>query len=195
MITMTEREKMLEGEWYQENDEELQRNRLKAKDLCFDLNHTRPSDVETQNEIIEELFTYQPTNLELLTPFQVDYGNNIFLGKNVFINHNCYFMDAGRIIVGDNVFFGPGVGLYTVSHPLAYERRNSGLEQAQTIKIGDNVWIGANASVLPGVTIESGAVVSAGSVVTRDVPENAIVAGIPAKIVKSIHEEEVDSEE
>ncbi|MCU5745375.1 sugar O-acetyltransferase [Staphylococcus sp. SQ8-PEA] len=186
---MTEKDKMLEGEWYNANDkEQLEKERLKAKELCFDLNHTRPSDSKKIEDIITQLFTYHPTNLELLPPFYVDYGSNIFLGKNVFINHGSYFMDANRIIVGDNVFIGPNVGLYTAKHPLTHVQRNRGLEQALPIKIGSNVWIGANVSVLPGVTIESGAVISAGSVVTRDVPKNAIVAGIPAKIIKSIHE-------
>ena len=188
-IIMNEKNKMLAGEWYDaNNDEDLGTERMKAKDLCFDLNHVRPSDQAQRQEIITELLNYEPQSLELLSPFQADYGYNINLGQRVFINHDCYFMDCNKIVIGDNVFIGPNCGLYTAIHPLDYQSRNEGIEKALPINIGNNVWIGANVVVLPGVTIGEGAVIGAGSVVAKDIPANALALGTPAKTVSTINQ-------
>ncbi|WP_436951118.1 sugar O-acetyltransferase [Staphylococcus shinii] len=186
---MSEKDKMLVGEWYDaNNDENLGTERVKAKDLCFDLNQVRPSNQTQRQEIITELLNYEPQSLELLSPFQADYGYNINLGQRVFINHDCYFMDCSKIVIGDDVFIGPNCGLYTAIHPLEYKTRNEGLEQALPINIGNNVWLGANVIVLPGVTIGEGAVIGAGSVVAKDVPANALAFGTPAKLVSTIEQ-------
>ncbi|MCD7839939.1 MAG: sugar O-acetyltransferase, partial [Erysipelotrichaceae bacterium] len=129
---------------------------------------------------------YLPDNLELLSPFNCDYGFNIHIGDNVFININNYFMDCADITIGNNVFIGPSCGFYTATHPLNFENRNKGLEKALPIIVGDNCWFGANVSIMPGVTIGSGCVIAAGSVITKDVPDNVMVAGVPAKVVKTI---------
>ena len=124
-------------------------------------------------------------------PFQIrilDYGKNIKLGKNVFVNINNYFMDGATIEIGDNVFIGPSCGFYTANHPLDYTNRNQGLEKALPIKIGDNCWFGANVSVMPGVTIGAGCVIAAGAVVTKDMPANSLIAGVPAKVIKTIEQ-------
>lgn len=183
---MNEREKMLLGKWYDATDQELVKQRLNAKDLCFELNQIRPSNLEKRNSIINKLLGYQPDNLELLSPFTCDYGNNIVLGKNVFINSNCYFMDGAKITVGDNVFIGPSCGFYTANHPLDYQTRNQGIEQALPILIGNNVWLGGNVIVLPGVKIGDGCVIGAGSVVTKDIEANSIATGVPCKVIKKI---------
>ena len=183
---MNEREKMLLGKWYDATDQELVKQRLNAKDLCFELNQIKPSNLEKRNSIINKLLGYQPDNLELLTPFTCDYGNNIVLGKNVFINSNCYFMDGAKITVGDNVFIGPSCGFYTANHPLDYQTRNQGIEQALPILIGNNVWLGGNVIVLPGVEIGDGCVIGAGSVVTKDIEANSIATGVPCKVIKKI---------
>ncbi|OUO70637.1 sugar O-acetyltransferase [Thomasclavelia spiroformis] len=183
---MNEREKMLLGKWYDATDQELVKQRLNAKDLCFELNQIRPSNLEKRNSIINKLLGYQPDNLELLSPFTCDYGNNIVLGKNVFINSNCYFMDGAKITVGDNVFIGPSCGFYTANHPLDYQTRNQGIEQALPILIGNNVWLGGNVIVLPGVEIGDGCVIGAGSVVTKDIEANSIATGVPCKVIKKI---------
>lgn len=120
-----------------------------------------------KKEIIEKILGYFPDNLVLLSPFTADYGKNIKLGKNVFVNINNYFMDGAFIEIGDNVFIGPSCGFYTANHPLDYTRRNQGLEKALPIKVGDNCWFGANVSVMPGVTIGSVCDCSR-SVVTKD---------------------------
>ncbi len=188
-IIMNEKNKMLAGEWYDaNNDKDLGAERMKAKDLCFDLNHVRPSNQTQRQEIITELLNYEPQSLELLSPFQADYGYNINLGQRVFINHDCYFMDCNKIAIGDDVFIGPNCGFYTAIHPLEYQARNEGIEQALPINIGNNVWIGANVVVLPGVTIGDGAVIGAGSVVAKDIPANALALGTPAKTVSTINQ-------
>lgn len=183
---MNEREKMLLGKWHDATDQELVKQRLNAKDLCFELNQIKPSNLEKRNSIINKLLGYQPDNLELLSPFTCDYGNNIVLGKNVFINSNCYFMDGAKITVGDNVFIGPSCGFYTANHPLDYQTRNQGIEQALPILIGNNVWLGGNVIVLPGVEIGDGCVIGAGSVVTKDIEANSIATGVPCKVIKKI---------
>ena len=183
---MNEREKMLLGKWYGATDQELVKQRLNAKDLCFELNQIKPSNLEKRNSIINKLLGYQPDNLELLSPFTCDYGNNIVLGKNVFINSNCYFMDGAKITVGDNVFIGPSCGFYTANHPLDYQTRNQGIEQALPILIGNNVWLGGNVIVLPGVKIGDGCVIGAGSVVTKDIEANSVATGIPCNVIKKI---------
>ena len=183
---MKEKEKMLLGKWYDATDQELVKQRLNAKDLCFELNQIKPSNLEKRNSIINKLLGYQPDNLELLSPFTCDYGNNIVLGKNVFINSNCYFMDGAKITVGDNVFIGPSCGFYTANHPLDYQTRNQGIEQALPILIGNNVWLGGNVIVLPGVKIGDGCVIGAGSVVTKDIEANSVATGIPCNVIKKI---------
>lgn len=187
-MVMNEREKMEQGLWYDaNNDTYLIEQRSKAKDLCFDLNQTRPGEKEKRVGLIVELLGYQPNNLELISPFMCDYGNNIKLGENVFINSNCYFMDCGKVTIGDNVFIGPSCGLYTANHPLDFQTRNQGLEQALPITIGNNVWLGGNVVILPGITIGDNCVIGAGSVVTKDVGANSIACGNPCKVIKEIN--------
>ena len=186
---MNEKEKMEKGLWYDaNNDAYLIEQRLKAKDICFDLNQTRPGEKDKRAALMIKLLGYQPNNLELLSPFMCDYGNNIKLGKNVFINSNCYFMDCGEIIIGDNVFICPSCGLYTANHPLDFQIRNQGLEQALTITIGNNVWLGGNVVILPGITIGDNCVIGAGSVVTKDIDANSIACGNPCKVMKKVNQ-------
>ena len=184
---MNEKDKMLANEWYDANyDENLLKERMKAQDLCHDFNQTRPSDEKRRQEILVELFGYIPKNAKVTSPFMTDYGYNVKLGENVFININNYFMDGAEITLGNNVFVGPSCGFYTAGHPLDAEDRNKGLEKASPISIGSNVWLGGNVSVMPGVTIGEGSVVGAGSVVTKDIPPNVLAAGVPCKVIREI---------
>lgn len=146
------------------------------------------SDYKTPDEI-RELFSEligQPvdTTFGLFPPFSADYGQNITVGKNVFINSGCCFQDQGGIEIGDNVLIGQQVVIATLNHDLAPERRSD--MSPAPVKIGNDVWIGAHATILAGVTIGNGAVVAAGAVVTKDVPANTVVGGVPAKIIKQI---------
>ena len=194
---MTEKEKMEKGLWYDANfDPELIETRFKAADLVYQYNATKPSDFDKKNEILKELLGYEvPEGLTIIQPFTCDYGNRIYLGKGDFINATCYFMDGGTITLGDHVFVGPYCGFYTANHPLNYTDRNKGLEVALPIKVGDNCWFGANVSVMPGVTIGSGCVIAAGCVVTKDIPDNSMVAGVPGKVIRTINQEERVSNE
>lgn len=187
---MTELEKMKAGMWYDANyNAELVKKRYGCFDLCFELNQAKPSD-QKKNQLIKELLGYYPQGLEIVTPFTCDYGKNIQLGENIFINCYCYFMDGATITLGNHVFVGPYCGFYTSNHPLDYKNRNKGLEKALPITVGDNCWFGANVSVMPGVTIGSGCVIAAGSVITKDIPNNSMVAGVPARIIKTIDNDE-----
>ena len=186
---MTEKAKMLKGEWYDANfDEELVEVRRKAEIFSYDFNMARPGSVEQENALKELLSSEIPEGVTVLAPVYFDYGNYTKLGKGTFVNHGCYFMDGGTVTIGENVFIGPFCGFYTATHPMNYTDRNKGLEKALPITVGDNCWFGANVSVMPGVTIGSGCVIAAGSVVTEDVPDNSMVAGVPAVVKKEIEQ-------
>ncbi|MFR7589984.1 MAG: sugar O-acetyltransferase [Longibaculum sp.] len=186
---MTEKEKAKLGLWYDaNNDDDLIQERLFAKDLCFEYNALKPSLVLRRQEILQQLFHDSPKGLEIVQPFQCDYGYHIHLGENVFINTTCYFMDCASITLGDYVFVGPSCGLYTASHPFDKERRNAGLENAKPIVIESYVWLGANVTVLPGVTIGEGSVIAAGSVVSKDIPPYVIAGGVPCRVMKKIED-------
>ncbi len=184
---MNEKEKMLKGLWYDaNNDSELIDQRNKTMDLCFKLNHTSPLDKEERALILKKLIYKLGDNHNILSPFYCDYGFNIEIGDNVFINLNNYLMDCGKIIIGDNVFIGPSCGLYTAIHPLNKEERNKGLEMAEPITVGNNVWIGANVVIFPGVTIGDNCVIGAGSLVNKSIEANSLAFGNPCRVVKKI---------
>lgn len=186
---MTELEKMRAGEWYDANfDKELLSQRLSAERLCYLFNNAMPGSDEQIAALHDILSRTIPEGLIVLSPVYFDYGYNTHLGKGTFINHGCYFMDGAEIILGENVFVGPFCGFYTATHPLQYEMRNKGIEKALPIKVGDNCWFGSNVSVMPGVTIGNGCVIAAGSVVTNDIPDNSMIAGVPAVIKKHIEQ-------
>lgn len=186
---MTEKEKMLAGEWYDANyDKNLIDLRLKAERHCYEFNNSLPQSAE-QMDILKKILGREiPQGLSVLAPVYFDYGSNTTFGEDTFVNHGCYFMDGAVISIGNHVFIGPFCGFYTANHPLDYKNRNKGLEKALPIKIGDNCWFGANVSVMPGVTIGNGCVIAAGSVVTKDLPDNCLAAGVPATIKKRIEQ-------
>lgn len=188
---MREIEKMRAGLWYDANfDRELVEARRVAQDKYFEFNQLKPSDDAGKQAVLADLLGYTPENLDVSQPFYCDYGTNIKFGKDVFVNLSCYFMDGAPITIGDNNFIGPFTGFYTAAHPNAPEPRNEGLEQARPITVGDNCWFGANVSVMPGVTIGNNCVISAGAVVTKDVPDNVIVAGVPARVLREVNEDD-----
>lgn len=188
---MSEKEKRDLGEWYDANfDEELLEERVAAIDLCFDLNQTRQSEREKRQQILQQLIGKAGEGLEVISPFSCDYGYHIHLGKQVFINTNCYLMDCAPITIGDHVFIGPHCGFYTASHPLNYTMRNAGLEKALPITIESNVWFGGHVVVLPGVTIGDGCVIGAGSVVTHDIPANSVAVGSPCRVISTIDQDD-----
>ena len=184
---MTEKEKMLLGKIYNANyDKELLEERKIAQDLCFEYNNLRPSDSEKRKELIKKIVGKAKENFLIEQPFWCDYGYNIEIGENFYSNHNLIILDGNKVKFGDNVFIAPNCSFYTAGHPLDVERRNQGLEYAKPITIGNNVWIGGNVCVLPGVTIGDNVVIGAGSVVNRDIPSNTVAVGNPCKVIKEI---------
>ena len=184
---MKEKEKMLLGQIYNANyDKELIEERTKTQDLCFKYNNTIPSNFDERKRILKEILGNTKENFLIEQPFYCDYGYNISLGENFYANHNLVILDPGKVTIGDDVFIGPNCGFYTAGHPAEYEMRNKGLEYAKPITIGNNVWIGGNVCVLPGVTIGDNVVIGAGSVVNKDIPANSLAVGNPCRVVRKL---------
>lgn len=182
---LTEREKMLAGHWFNPRDRELTALRLQAKTRCRQLNQQGPDAFKQHQQLARALFG-QLGSCYIEPDFYCDYGVNIMLGQRFYANHHCVILDAAEVSIGNDVMLGPGVHIYTVSHPLDADQRRSGVEQAKPVRIGHDVWIGGQAVILPGVTIGDGAVIAAGSVVSRDVAAYSLVAGQPARWQKDL---------
>lgn len=183
----TEKEKMIAGENYFSGDPILVKDRRKSKNLLHRLNVTEYRITKKAREILKELIPNAGANLYIEPPFFCDYGYNIICGENVYFNVNCVVLDAAQVTIGSNVFFAPGVQLYTASHPLEAELRKT-VANAMSIKIGNDCWIGGNTVICPGITIGNGCVIGAGSVVTKDIPDNSLAVGNPAKVIRKLNE-------
>lgn len=179
-------QQMLSGEVYDALHPRLVEMLAETREKIYDFNNLRPSQKAEQMAILRELLGRCGENLTVNQPFRCDYGRNISLGDNVFINFNMTILDEAEVTIGNNVFIGPNVSIYTPCHPLVADERNTGVEWAEPVTIGNDVWIGGNTVILPGVTIGDGAVVGAGSVVSRDVPEASLVVGCPAHVVRKL---------
>lgn len=191
---MTEKEKMLKGVLYDANyDKDLISDRKKAKDLCFLYNTTLPSDEDRLKNIISDLGIKTQGDFSVMAPFYCDYGYNITLGHKFDANHGLTILDGGKVSFGDNVFIGPNCTFTTAGHPLDTKRRNEGLEYAHPISVGDNVWFGANVTVLPGVTIGSDVVIGAGSLVNKDIPSGVLAFGKPCKVYRKITKDDLEN--
>ncbi|MEJ4248638.1 chorismate mutase [Enterococcus faecium] len=183
----TEKEKMIAGELYFVNDPELVADRMFARSQSQIINQAESAELRSQ--LLKETFGRTGKKIYMEPVINFDYGYNIFVGENFYANFNCTFLDVSTIEIGDNCMFAPNVQLYTATHPLHPVKRNSGLEYAKPIKIGNNVWLGGGVIVTPGVTLGDNVVVGAGSVVTKSFPDNVVIAGNPARIIKTVEEE------
>lgn len=187
---MTQREKMLAGALYDPADAELSAARAEAKKLCGRLNRLLaedPAGLSIFSEVqtlMGRLFGKTNPTLQLCADFWCDYGFNITFGKNCFANHHLVILDCAKVTFGNGVLIGPNCGFYTAEHPLDAALRRQGYETARPITVGNDVWFGGGVTVLAGVTIGDRAVIGAGSVVTRDIPADAVAAGNPCKVIR-----------
>ena len=188
---MTEKEKRDAGMIYDANyDEELGREMEKGQDQCFSYNQIPPSRKKEREEMMRKFLGGTGESFEIRSPFWCDYGYNITVGEKFFSNYNCVILDAAPVTFGDNVFIAPDCGFYAATHPVDKGRRNQGLEYAYPITVGHDVWFGAGVQVMPGVTIGSNVVIGAGSVVTRDIPDNVVAVGNPCRVIRTIESDE-----
>ncbi|MGA1805300.1 sugar O-acetyltransferase [Rhizobium sp. HT1-10] len=189
---MNEIEKAAAGLLYDANsDPEAIAQRDTAKNALFEFNHTPPSQIEKRRNILRSLIGRTGKSFIIEAPFHCDYGYNISLGENFYANVNLVILDCAKVTIGDSVFVAPNVHVCCAGHPLDVERRNKGLEYAYPVVIEDDVWIGAGAQILPGVTVGKGSVIAAGAIVIRDVPPMTLVAGNPARIIRKITDADV----
>lgn len=187
----TEKEKMLAGELYDAGDESLCRDRARCRDTLQALTATREEQQDERRRLLTALFGVE-TDASIQPPFFCDYGTNITLGHNVFFNFNCVILDVTQVTIGDNVLFGPAVQIYAASHPVSADERRTMLEFGKPVTIGSDVWVGGGAIICPGVTIGARTVIGAGSVVTRDLPSDVVVAGNPARVIRELPQESTD---
>ncbi|KAG6949102.1 hypothetical protein JG688_00014780 [Phytophthora aleatoria] len=189
----TEKAKMIRGDLYIAADSTLAEDRRAARELTKQFNDMTQTESPEAKAVMKQLLGAMGKDCLIEMPFRCDYGYNIRIGDNVQMNFNCVFLDGCPVTIGNRVMLAPNVQLYTASHPLDPEVRSSGLEIGKPITIEDDVWICGNVVVVPGVTIGRGAVIGAGSVVTKDVPSMCVYAGNPAKFIKKIEPKEASA--
>lgn len=187
---MNQKERMLAGLPYKAWMDGLSEEQLENKKRIYQYNLCPPDEKEKITQYIRAILGKAGKNVLILAPFHCDYGKHIEVGDNFMANYNCTILDVAKVRIGDNVMFGPNVSLFTAGHPIHPDSRNSGYEYGIGITIGNNVWIGGNTVVNPGVNIGDNTVIGAGSVVTRDIPANVVAVGNPCRVVRTITEED-----
>lgn len=182
----TEKEKMIAGEMYNPADPVLVNERMEARRLVRLYNETMETDGEKRVELLKTLLGSTGEHVFMEPTIRFDYGYNTYVGENFYANFNCTILDVSEVRFGDNCMLAPNVQIYTATHPIDPIERNSGIEYAKSISIGNNVWIGGGAIINPGVTIGDNVVIASGAVVTKDIPDNVVAGGNPARILKQI---------
>ena len=184
-----QKEKMIAGKVYR-FDDELHEVIFRTRKLTDEFNQTRYDDVDGRERIIRDLFGSVGAKVCVEAPFRCDYGFNIHVGDNFYANYGCVVLDSAKVTIGDHVFLGPNVQIYTPCHPIYAPARNEGYEYAKEVTIGDDVWVGGNVTIVPGAHIGSNVVIGAGSVVTGDIPDGVVAAGNPCRIIRKITEQD-----
>jgi maltose O-acetyltransferase len=182
----TETERMLAGEPYDPSDPELVADRARASGLVRRYNATSEAEADRRDALLRELFGSVGTDATVEPSVRCDYGYNVFVGDDFFANYGCVFLDTNRVAFGDRCMLGPGVHVYTPTHPIDPDERATGRERGRPVTVGDDVWIGGRAVLNPGVTVGNEAVVASGAVVTDDVPDRVVVGGNPARVIREI---------
>lgn len=182
----TEKIKMIAGELYLAGDEQLVKERENARRMTRIYNATTETDCDHRTQLLKQLFGSTGNQIFIEPTFRCDYGYNIHVGENFYANFDCVILDVCEVRIGKNCFMAPGVHIYTATHPLDPIERILGAEFGKPVTIGDNVWIGGRAVINPGLTIGNNVVVASGAVVVKDVPDNVVVGGNPARIIKNI---------
>lgn len=186
---MTEKDKMIAGKLYIASDSVLTRERQKARSLTQLFNQSNEDDVQ-RIAYLKELFGRTGENIWIEPSFRCDYGYNTSVGENFYANYDCIIIDVCPVTIGNNTFFGPRVCIYTAAHPVDAEVRAAGLEYGKPVSVGNDVWIGGNAVINPGVGIGNNVVIGSGSVVTKDIPDGVIAVGNPCKVLRPITDED-----
>lgn len=187
---MNQKERMQKNLPYKAWLDGLSEGRLECKKKIYEYNHLPPERWEERTELIKNILGSTGENVHIEEPFHCDYGSNIEVGENFFANYNLTVLDVGKVTIGDNAQIAPNVSIYTAGHPVHPDSRNSGYEYGIDITIGDNVWIGGSTCILPGVHIGNNVVIGAGSVVTKDIPDNVIAVGNPCRVIREITEDD-----
>ena len=183
---------MLAGLPYKAWLDGLAEERLENKKRIYKYNNLPPDAEKEQDELIKEILGKTGENVHIEAPFHCDYGYNIEVGENFFANYNLTVLDVGKVRIGKNAQIAPNVSIYTAGHPIHPDSRNSGYEYGIEVTIGDNVWIGGNVCIMPGVTVGDNVVIGAGSVVTKDIPDSVIAVGNPCRVVRTITDDDRD---
>ena len=189
---MNQKERMLANLPYKAWLDGLEEERIENRKRIYEYNNLPPEQWDRKTELLKNILGKTGENVHINAPFHCDYGYNIEVGENFFANYNLIILDVAKVKIGDNAQIAPNVSIYTAGHPIHPDSRNSGYEYGIDVTIGDNVWIGGNACIMPGVTIGNNVVIGAGSVVTKDLPDNVIAAGNPCRIIREITEADRD---
>ena len=187
---MLEWERLQKGQIYNDFDDDLFQRRVKAKKLFKLYNKTNDEEVEKRQQLMRDLFQKVGDNVWIEPDFHCEFGKNIFIGDNVYINFGCVILDCAKVTIGENTMFGPNIGLYAVNHSIDASERIHGGCQGKPIHIGKNVWLGGDVKVVAGVSIGDNSVIGAGSVVTKDIPNNVVAVGNPCRVLRAITEKD-----
>ena len=187
---MSEWNKMLKGEMYNDFSDELFQKRVEAKRLFRLYNQTDDDQTEKRYEIMKSLFKSVGKNVWIEPDFKCEFGKNISIGNDVYINFGCIILDCGEVTIGDNTLLGPNVGIYLANHAFDAQERINGGCFGKPVHIGSKVWIGGDVKILAGVTIGNNSIIGTGSVVTKDIPENLIAVGNPCRVLRKITEKD-----
>ncbi len=188
---MAMKDRLHTGQLYLPNDDAIMEEQLRCLDRLYDFNSTRPTELEKRERLLRQMFAEIGEGCYIEPPFYANHaGRHVHFGKQIYCNFGVTMVDDTHIYVGDYTMFGPNVVIATAAHPILPELRQQGYQYNLPVRIGKNCWLGAGVIVLPGVTIGDNVVIGAGSVVTKDIPDNVIAVGNPCKVLRQVNEED-----